>query len=94
MDIQFLVERLESLVVNARKVPMTSQVILEQAAILDVIDQLRVAIPEEVRQARRINQESDRVLSRRAKKRSRSSAPPRNRRRSSCRTSRSCGRPR
>ncbi|HJW49164.1 MAG TPA: hypothetical protein VJ726_07095, partial [Candidatus Limnocylindria bacterium] len=63
LDIQFLVERLESLVVNARKVPMTSQVILEQAAILDVIDQLRVAIPEEVRQARRINQESDRVLS-------------------------------
>src|SRR2546429_9986738 len=42
---------------------MTSQVILEQAAILDLIDQLRVAIPEEVRHARRINQESDRVLS-------------------------------
>ena len=62
MDIQFLVERLEALVVNARKVPMTSQIILEQATILDVIDQLRVAIPEEVRQARRINQESDRVL--------------------------------
>src|SRR6266850_1701928 len=63
VDIQFLVERLEALIVNGRKVPMTSQVILEQAAILDVIDQLRVAIPEEVRQARRINQESDRVLS-------------------------------
>src|SRR5437899_11579135 len=63
VDIQFLVERIEALVVNGRKVPMTSQVILEQAAILDVIDQLRVAIPEEVRQARRINQESDRVLS-------------------------------
>ncbi len=62
MDIQFLVERLESLVVNGRKVPMTSQVILEQAAVLDIIDQLRIAIPEEVRQARRINQESDRVL--------------------------------
>ena len=28
-----------------------------------LIDQLRVAIPEEVKQARRINQESDRVLS-------------------------------
>lgn len=64
MDIQFLVERLEALVVNARKVPMTSQIILEQATVLDLIDQLRVAIPEEVRQARRINQESDRVLSR------------------------------
>ena len=62
MDIQFLVERLEALVVNARKLPMTSQIILEQATVLDLIDQLRVAIPEEVRQARRINQESDRVL--------------------------------
>ena len=62
MDIQFLVERLEALVVNARKVPMTSQVILEQAAVLDLIDQLRVAIPEEVRAARRVNQETDRVL--------------------------------
>ncbi len=62
VDIQFLVERLEALVVNARKLPMTNQIILEQATVLDVIDQLRVAIPEEVRQARRINQESDRVL--------------------------------
>ena len=62
MDIQFLVERLEALVVNARKLPMTSQVILEQAAVLDVIDQMRVAIPEEVRQARRVNQETDQML--------------------------------
>jgi vacuolar-type H+-ATPase subunit H len=62
LDIQFLVERLEALAVNARKVPMTSQIILEQATILDLIDQLRVAIPEEVRQARRVNQETDRML--------------------------------
>ncbi|MEK7284836.1 MAG: ATPase [Chloroflexota bacterium] len=62
MDIQFLVERLETLAVNARKLPMTNQVIIDQAALLDLIDQLRVAIPEEVKQARRINQESDRVL--------------------------------
>lgn len=62
MDIQFLVERLEALVVNAQKLPMTSKVMLEQAAILDLIDQMRVAIPEEVKQARRIVQESDRVV--------------------------------
>src|SRR5207253_736633 len=62
VDIQFLVERLEALVVNARKLPMTSQVILEQAAILDLIDQMRVAIPDEVKQARRIVQESERVV--------------------------------
>jgi vacuolar-type H+-ATPase subunit H len=62
VDIQFLVERLETLVVAARKVPITNQVVLEQAALLDLIDQLRIAIPEEVKQARRINQESDRVI--------------------------------
>jgi vacuolar-type H+-ATPase subunit H len=62
MDIQFLVERLEALVVKARKLPMTGQVVLEQAAILDLIDQMRVAIPEEVKQARRLVQESDRVV--------------------------------
>jgi hypothetical protein len=62
VDIQFLVERIEALVVNGKKVPMTGQIMLEQAAVLDLIDQLRVAIPEEVKQARRINQESDRVL--------------------------------
>jgi len=63
VDIQFLVERLEALVVNGSKIPLTGQVRLDQAAVLDLIDQLRVAIPEEVKQARRINQESDRVLS-------------------------------
>lgn len=64
MDIQFLVERLEALVVNARKVPMTSQVILEQGTVLDLVDQMRVSIPEELRQARRITQESDALISR------------------------------
>jgi cell division septum initiation protein DivIVA len=64
VDIQFLVERLEALVVNARKVPMTTQIIIEQGQILDVVEAIRGSIPEEVRQARRLNQESDRVLAR------------------------------
>lgn len=62
MDIQFLVERLESLIVGARKLPMTNNVVLDQSALLDLVDQLRTAIPEEMRQARRINQESERVV--------------------------------
>ena len=60
MDIQFLVERLEALVVNARKVPMTSQIILEQAAVLDLIDRCASRSPK--KQARRIVQESERVV--------------------------------
>jgi vacuolar-type H+-ATPase subunit H len=39
-------------------------VVIDQKVALDLIDQLRVAVPEEVRQAKRINQDSDRILER------------------------------
>src|SRR5439155_19446804 len=35
MDIQFLLERLEALVVNGRNVPMTSQIVRDQGTALD-----------------------------------------------------------
>ena len=59
----FLLERLESQIATGTGVPRTRKVLVDKDAILDLIDQLRVAIPEEVKQARRINQETDRVLS-------------------------------
>lgn len=62
IDIIFLVERLESLVANGKKLPLTNNVVVDQASALDLVDQLRVAVPEEVRQAKRITQESDRIL--------------------------------
>ncbi|OGN87417.1 MAG: hypothetical protein A2X23_03585 [Chloroflexi bacterium GWC2_73_18] len=43
---------------------MTNSVVIDQAGALDLIDQLRVAVPDEVRQAKRINQERDRILER------------------------------
>ena len=62
IDIIFLVERLEALVANGRRMPMTNNVVVDQKVALDLIDQLRVAVPEEVRAAKRINTESDRIL--------------------------------
>ena len=63
-DILFLVERLESLVASAKKVPLTNNVVLDQAAILELIDQLRVAVPDEVRQAKRITEDAGRITER------------------------------
>lgn len=60
-DIIFLVERLESLVAAGKKLPLTNNVVLEQAAVLELIDQLRVSVPDEVRQARRITEEAGRI---------------------------------
>jgi hypothetical protein len=62
LDIIFLLERLESLVATGRSLPLTRSVVVDRDAVLDLIDQLRVAIPEEVRAAKRINSESERIL--------------------------------
>ncbi|MDP8904425.1 MAG: ATPase [Chloroflexota bacterium] len=44
--------------------PLTNNVIIDQTRALDLIDQLRVAVPEEVRQAKRISDETERIVER------------------------------
>jgi hypothetical protein len=62
IDIIFLVERLESLLANGKKLPLTTNVVVDQNAALGLIDELRVAVPEEVRAAKRINAEGERII--------------------------------
>jgi cell division septum initiation protein DivIVA len=62
VDIIFLLERLESQVATGTGVPITGKVLVDKDAILDLIDQLRVAIPEEVSAAKRINAEGERIV--------------------------------
>lgn len=62
LDIIFLLERLESLVATGKSLPLTRNAVVDRDAILDLVDQLRVAIPEEVRAAKRINAEGERIL--------------------------------
>jgi len=64
IDIIFLIEQLERLISSGRNMPLTSNVIIDQARALDLLDQLRVAVPEEVRQAKRINEETERIVER------------------------------
>lgn len=62
MDILFLIDKLEKLVQDSRKVPVSSARMINEAAILEIIDQLRTTVPEEVKAARQIQQQKDRVL--------------------------------
>jgi hypothetical protein len=62
IDIIFLVERLEALIANGKKLPLTNNVVVDQVGALDLIDQLRVAVPEEIRAAKRINSEGERII--------------------------------
>ena len=58
----FLLERLESLIATGTGVPTTRKVLVDKDAVLEIIDQLRVAVPEEVHAAKRINAEGERII--------------------------------
>lgn len=51
MDLLHLVDQLEELVADAKKVPIGNRVILPYDRVLELIDELRIAIPNDVREA-------------------------------------------
>ncbi len=61
MDLLHLVDRLEELVGGAQRMPIGSRVMMDRRRLLDTVDQMRVAIPEEIREAQRIVAEHERL---------------------------------
>jgi vacuolar-type H+-ATPase subunit H len=62
MDILQLVDRLEELFNQSRPIWLTHSVIVDEDKFLDIIDQMRIAIPEEVKKAQQLYAQKDRVL--------------------------------
>lgn len=62
IDILYLVGRLENLITNSRRVPLVNQIMVKEADILNIIDQMRTSIPEEFKQARAIIHDKERIL--------------------------------
>ena len=62
IDILYLVDRLEALLVKGWRVPLTSKTMIDEDEFLDIIDQMRIAIPEEIKQSKKIVQERERVV--------------------------------
>lgn len=62
MDILHLVDRLEELINRSRSIPLTHNVIVDEDRMLDIIDQMRVAIPEEVKKSQQVLAQKDRVM--------------------------------
>jgi cell division septum initiation protein DivIVA len=62
MDILQLVDRLEELFNQSRPIWLTHSVIVNEDKFLDIIDQMRIAIPEEVKKAQQLYAQKDRVL--------------------------------
>jgi hypothetical protein len=62
MDVLQLIDRLEQLVSAGTRLPLSSRTMIDEQGFLDIIDQLRVSVPEELKQARRFTQERERVM--------------------------------
>ena len=62
IDVLYLVDRLEALLNKGWRVPMTSKTMIDEDEFLDIVDQMRIAFPEEIKQAKKIVQDRDRIM--------------------------------
>lgn len=63
MDIQHLVDRLEDLIDEGRHLFATKYTMIDEERALEIIDQMRISIPEEIEKSARIMQQRERILS-------------------------------
>lgn len=57
-----MIDRLEELLNESRPLPFTHNVIVDEDRMLDLIDQMRVSIPEEVKKAQQLLAQRDRLI--------------------------------
>jgi len=55
---------LEDLLSQGARVPFSNKIIVDEEPLLNIIDQMRVSIPEEIKQAKRIQQEREKEIAR------------------------------
>lgn len=61
-DIYHLIDRLERLLNESWRMPLSTYLVINEDDFLDVIDQMRTAIPKEIKEGERVQRERDRLL--------------------------------
>lgn len=62
MEIFTLLETLEEIVENSKKVPFTDKCIVEREDILDLVKEIRLKLPDELKQAKWVKEERTRIM--------------------------------
>lgn len=62
MNSDKLLEDLESLVLNASKMPFTTKKMIEEEELLQIIDDLKASMPEELEQSQKVLAEKDKII--------------------------------
>lgn len=63
MEIFDVLNELEELIEDSTKIPMTAKVIVDADELLDFVDRIRSVMPEEIKQAKWIAKEHQRIIS-------------------------------
>jgi len=62
MDILHLVDRLEEIFNAGTAIPLSHKLMVDEDRVLEIIDQMRVSIPEEVKKAQQVLAQRDRIM--------------------------------
>ncbi len=62
MDILQLIEELEDEMDDATSIPLSKKVAIDPDTIFEIIKEIRASLPEEIRQAKWVNEERDHIL--------------------------------
>lgn len=62
MDILQLMEELEDVMDDAASIPFSKKVSVDPDQVYEIVKQIRESLPEEIRQAKWVNDEKDRIL--------------------------------
>jgi len=62
VDILYLLDQLEEVLGAGSRLPLTSRTLVDEQEILDILDQIRVSIPDELTAARRLTQDRDQIM--------------------------------
>ncbi|AEG14838.1 hypothetical protein Desku_1255 [Desulfofundulus kuznetsovii DSM 6115] len=62
MELFHILNEMEEMIENSPRIPMTRRVMVDEDRLLDYLDRIRTTLPEELRQARWLLQEREKVL--------------------------------
>ncbi len=62
MEILDLIDSLEELVIQARRLPVGGNLVVDRKRMLDVIDQMRLVVPADLRQAAQVLETRDQIV--------------------------------
>jgi hypothetical protein len=62
VDLLVLLDRLEEVLGSGRKLPFAWGTVVDEDECLDILDQIRVAVPDEIRTAQRVTGEREQVM--------------------------------